>query len=332
MKRSIIHRVFTSAVLFLFAAGGILSAQTGKSYSQLKAEHPGWVQIPGRLIRPDCVHQVPSGAQIEFGSDGKPTADVKMNGNLIAHYDSCPEESIDTRHLGSQGQQDPGPTGNGWVEASQWELSLKSTDNIDDLYGYWHVPSPPAESGALVYLFNGIEPSGGDWIMQPVLQWGSNGAFGGNYYVFASWLVGPQAFVSNPINVNVGDLLTGVNQQNGVTDSNSSYFVTAADRDVDQLTSLSFTSSNSLYHWVWAFAGVLEAYNVTSCSQYPPNDVSHFYQTEVAHGYPAFDFVNPEEFYGAEYDYFGNGGPQCNFSVSVTGQGDNSGSTSALNY
>jgi hypothetical protein len=330
MKSVISHRILSSAALFLFAASGVLSAQTGKSYSQLKAEHPGWIQIPGRLIRPDCVHEVPSGARVEFGDNGEPTGDVTMNGKVIAHYDSCPEESIDTRHLGPQGGSSPNPSGygDGWVEASQWELSLGASDNIDDLYGNWHVPSPPAESGALVFLFNGVEPVGGGWIMQPVLQWGDNGSFGGNYYTFASWLVGPQnsgiAYVSTPYVVSTGDYLLGITQQNGVTDSTLYYFINAHDTTTNESSVLNIYSKG--LHWVWAFAGVLEAYSVTSCSQYPPNDVSHFYQTGIAHGYPAFDFYKTQKFYGAEYDYFGRGGPQCNFSVSI------SGTTSTLNY
>ncbi|MGB9197529.1 MAG: hypothetical protein WCB53_11460 [Terriglobales bacterium] len=312
------------AVAALFAASGILFAQTPKSYSQLNAEHPGWMQIPGRLIRPDCVHEVPSGAQIELDRDNKPTGDVIMNGQVIAHYDSCPEESVETRHIGSQGEQDPG-TGNGWVEASQWELSLGASDNIDDLYGYWHVPSPPAESGALIYLFNGLEPSSENSIMQPVLQYGDNGAFGGEYYSFASWLVGPKgsgiAFYSTPYVVSTNDYLLGISQQNGVTDNTLSYFVNSHDTNTGQSSVLNITTQG--LHWVWAFAGVLEAYNVTSCSQFPPNDVSHFYKTGIAHGYPAFEFKKTQDFYGAEYSY---GGPSCKFSVSV------SGTTSALNY
>lgn len=324
------RHIVTSAVLFLFAAGGILNAQTGNSYSQVKAEHPGWMQIPGRLIRPDCVHEVPSGARIQFGSDGNPTGDVTMNGKLIAHYESCPEQSIDTRHV-SEGQQDPG-TGNGWVEASQWDVSLGSTDNIANLDGYFHVPQPPAAGGALVYLFNGLEPSSENWIMQPVLQWGDNGAFGGDYYVFASWLLGPKgsgiAYYSTPYNVTPGDYLLGINQQNGVSGSSDlSYFVNSYDETTHQSSVLNLTSEN--LHWVWAFAGVLEAYGVTSCSQFPPNDVSHFYQTQVAHGYPSFKNIDPEEFYGALYNY---GGPQCNFSVSVSGNGSKTGSTSTLTY
>jgi len=332
---SINHRVLAGAAAFLLLTGGMLCAQTAKSYSQLKAEHPGFIQIPGRLIRPDCVHEVPSGAQIEFGSDGNPTGDVTMNSKVIAHYDSCPEESIDTRHLGSQGGQSPNPSGygDGWVEASQWELLLGDSDNIAQLYNYWYVPAPPAESGALVFMFNGIEPSGSSWIMQPVLQWGNNGNFGGDYYTFASWLVGPEssgvAWYSTPNVVSPGDYLFGNSAQDGVTGSTLYYYIAAADLTVHEQSVLNFTSTG--YHWVWAFAGVLEAYYVTSCSQYPSPlgggpEETHFRQTVVGHNYPNTEYYNTQRFYGQQYDYFGSGGPQCGFSVSV------SGTTSLLTY
>jgi len=319
------------AALLVAASGGVLNAQAPKSYTELKAEHPTWMQIPGKLMRPDCVHQVPSGAEVELDSNGNVTGDVKMNGQLIAHYDPCPEEAIDTRFVGSQGEQVPS-TGNGWVEASQWQLKLKSTDNIDDLAGYLHVPSSPQETGALVYLFNGIEPAGGNWIMQPVLQWGNNGGFGGDFYVFASWLVGPfGALVSDPINVNVGDGLVGVTGQNGVTDTTLSYFVTSEDNATNpaQLSVLQVSSPTSL-HWVWGYAGVLEAYRVSSCSQFPSSKASNFYQTKIAHGYPAFDFFDPQGFHGVQYNF--TGGPKCNYSVSVSGLASKNGSSSLLKY
>jgi len=334
MKSVINHRILTSAALFLFGVSGILNAQTAKSYSQLKAEHPGWIQIPGELIRPDCVHQVPSGAQIEMGSDGQPNGDVTLKGELIAHFDACPEAAIDTRHLGSQGMQDPG-TGNGWVEASQWELSLAATDNIDWVSGFWHVPTFPAEGGALIYLFNGIEPSGGGWILQPVLQYGNNGAFGGDYFVVASWFVGPKgsgiAVVSTPQPASPGHLIFGITQQTGVSgvfpNTTLTYLVDGYNENTGQPSAINVNTTG--LHWVSAYAGVLEAYNVTSCSQYPGSGLNHFYQTLVAHGYPSVDYLTPEEFFGAQY---GNGGPECGFSVSVSGNGSKSGSTSTLTY
>ena len=56
-----------------------------------------WVQIPGELIRPDCVHAVPKGAMVEVADDGHITGDVTLNGALIAHYDPCPEKPVITR-------------------------------------------------------------------------------------------------------------------------------------------------------------------------------------------------------------------------------------------
>lgn len=269
MKNAITTRVIRNRVLagigaLLFVTSGIASAQAGKTYSQLKAEHPGWVQVPGALASPDCVHQIPSGAKVDASIDGGTGEDVTLNGKVIAHYDTCAEASIPTRHL----VQEPG-TGNGWVEASQWNTSLKSGDNIDYLYGYWTVPSIPKTYGALIFIFNGIEPSGGAWIMQPVLQYGDNGAFGGNYWVLASWLVHSNTdyFVSSPIGVNPGDTIAGAQWQTSVSGSTLDYDVAATDQTTNQATDLSLWATG--YHWVWAYAGVLESYNVTSCSEFP---------------------------------------------------------------
>ncbi len=153
MKRSIHNRILGSVAIFLSVTTGMVSAQTGKTYSQLKMEHPDWVQIPGELIRPDCVHAVPKGAHIEIGEDGQ-SGDVTLKGAFVAHYDPCPEAPVSTRHIGDQGQE-PGPTGNGWVEASQEELSLKSSDNIDFMYG----------------LSNRAEGTFGEWRDGVLLQW-----------------------------------------------------------------------------------------------------------------------------------------------------------------
>ena len=307
-----IHRVLASIAAFLFVTSGMLRAQAGKTHSQLKAEHPGWVQVPGALTSPDCLHQIPNGATVNV-SDRPTSGDVTLNGTLIAHYDTCAEASISTRHLA----QDPG-TGNGWVEASQWEVSLKSGDNIDFLGGAWSVPSIPETNGALIFLFNGIEPTKQGWIMQPVLQYGESAAGGGNYWSLASWLVHSKTdyYVSSLVNVSPGDAIVGQTFQIGVSGNTQNYFVCANDRTNGQNSTLSvWTSGNQ---WNWAYAGVLEAYNVTSCSEYPSggSGFTTFVDTDVAHGYPGLESINPEEFYGVKYNY---GGPQCNFSVNVSG-------------
>jgi len=305
----LVPRVLSGAVLLLFAAGSMASAQT-RSYGELRAEHPDWLQVPGALARPDCVHQIPSGATVDTTSDKKGD-DVILNGKVIAHYDRCPEQAIDTRHVA----QDPG-TGNGWVEAAQWDTALKSGDNIDFLYGYWTVPSAPENDGALIFLFNGVEPSPSGWIMQPVLQYGDNGHFGGDYWVLASWLVHSNTdfYVSTPINVNPGDTIEGALWQTA-SGKTLGYRVDASDQTTGQNSTLKLTSTG--YQWIWAYAGVLEAYRVTSCSQFPSGSdgVASFVETHVYHGYPKSELLS-NKFYSAKYNY---GGPSCNFNVEISG-------------
>jgi hypothetical protein len=312
MKQVISNRVLSSVTMFVFFMSAMLSAQSGKTYSQIKNEHPGWVQAPGALVSPDCVHQIPAGAKVAASEEGRTGEDVTLNGQLIAHYDPCAEASISTRHL----VQEPG-TGNGWVEAAQWDTGLGTGDNIDFLYGYWTVPSIPKTYGALIFLFNGIEPSGGAWIVQPVLQYGDNGAFGGNYWSLASWLVHSNTdyFVSSPIGVNPGDKIYGSLWETSISGGTVGYDVAATDQTLNQSTDLSLTATG--YHWIWAYAGVLESYNVTACSEFPGGSSGslEFTKTHVYHGYPNLDNLSPD-FYSAEYNY---GGPSCNFKVDVSG-------------
>jgi hypothetical protein len=67
--------------------------------------------------------------------------------------------------------------GSGWIVYASW---LNNTGRpITSFRTNWIVPPVPrTQSGQLIYLFNGIQNS--TMIYQPVLQWGSNGAFGGN--------------------------------------------------------------------------------------------------------------------------------------------------------
>src|SRR6202142_4258140 len=69
------------AIAFCLLSPAQAQQSDGASVS-LKA-HPGWVQVPGALIRPDCVHEVPMGAKI--GANG----DISLAGSVVAHYEAC---------------------------------------------------------------------------------------------------------------------------------------------------------------------------------------------------------------------------------------------------
>ncbi len=316
--QALYQRALAGIATFLFVSTAMLTAQAGPSYSKLVAEHPGWVQVPGELIRPECIHQIPAGASVDISDDSKAGEDVIQNGEVIAHYETCPEAPVPTRHV------TPGPVGNGWVEDSNWLLSLKKKDNIEWIQGEWAVPKAPKSTGATIFLFNGLEPKAGTWIMQPVLQYGSSYAGGGNYWTMASWLVGSSVYVSSLTTVHAGDLLVGTTDETNVASGKLEYLIDAYDSTTGADSNLTIHSKG--IQWNWAFEGVLEAYNLAKCANFPASGKTRFYNTTVAHGYPAFDQYSSLGFSGEFDDYFGGGGPSCSFSTSV------SGGSATLNY
>ena len=293
------NRVLCGA-LVLLGTSGILSAQAGQeqeqTYKQLVAAHPGWVQVPGALVRPDCVHEVPNGATIVLGEDGQSTGDVTLKGQVIAHYDACPEAQIPTRHTASENKPGhaPGPPFNGWVEDSQQNLSLAGGDNIDLEDGYFYVPSAPAAyTGQTIFLFNGIAPAAQNFIIQPVLQYGPSAAGGSNYWAIASW-AGPLSngtYLHSPLEgVNAGNVLFGFTEQTAPA-SSLEYLTEAYDTTTGAYSYLYVLSSG--IQWTDAYEGVLEVYNVNACNQLPASGYDLFYGNNIDHGYPNFDRVSP---------------------------------------
>lgn len=322
-----VSRTFASYVgtaTFLFATSGILAAQAaqtqaGQTYEQLVAAHVGWVQVPGHLIRPDCVHEIPNGAKVEMNADGQATGDVTLNGQVIAHYDPCTEVPIRTRHVATAAKMSGGaksaPAFSGWVEASQENLSLGSSDNIDWEAGEFYVPSNPSVNGGLIYIFNGIEPATQDWILQPVLQYGFSPAGGGYYWAIASWMVssGGYVFHSPLVRVNPGDTLWGFTEQTGQSGGTSHWETEAYDLTTGAYSWITATSTG--LHWTWAYEGVLEVYGVNTCSQLPSSGYAYFFSNSVDHGFPSYIGVSPG-FWGAVYQ------SGCNDQVYVNNSSD----------
>lgn len=276
-----------------------------------KKAHPTWIQIPGKLIRPDCVHELPKGASVEVVGD-KITGDVTLAGRVIAHYDACPEPAISTRQRAAAPASITPGTGNGWVEAVETDTSLASGDNIDWLSGIWTVPAAPSATGGLVYLFNGIEPTSQNWILQPVLQYGYNGYFGGNYWVIASWMVGPNnyAFYSPAERVNSGDKIYGTTYITSQSNGKVNWEVFAEDDSTCVYTWI--TAWTSGLQWTWGYSAVLEAYNISSCSQLPNSDPNIFTNDSAYHGYPSYSALS-SSFGGWVSTAWA--GPKCGFTA-----------------
>jgi hypothetical protein len=90
----------------------------------------------------------------------------------------------------------------GWITYAQW------SNTTGQPIQYFNTacivpPAPTTADNQLIYLFEGLQDaiSGSD-IMQPVLQWGYNGSFGGSYWCIANWYVygNNQAVISGPEN------------------------------------------------------------------------------------------------------------------------------------
>jgi hypothetical protein len=191
----------------------------------------------------------------------------------------------------------PGLPDIGWIENSQWRNG--DTNPIIYFSTTWVVPPEPTSSdGQTVYLFNGVQPDSAAHIIQPVLQWGSSYAGGGNYWSISNWYADGQfgsSVVKAPTKVNPGDVITGVitctdtsTTTSGTTYTYKSSFVGHSEVDLVYTTSELMT---------WAYE-TLEAYGpydskiknfdpISQCSDYPPVPFTTMYNIEIKTGTPA---------------------------------------------
>jgi len=144
-----------------------------------------------------------------------------------------------------------------------------------------------------------------------VLQYGVSPAGGGDYWTVASWLVGSnQAFHSPLATVYPGNSIKGYTEMTGTSGSTKYWEIEAKDATTGAYSYLSALVSGQ--HWTSAYAGVLEAYNVSSCAQFPANGREVFKGSVVDEGFPAYRPPSPQGWKGAIYSY---AGPSCRFAV-----------------
>jgi len=136
--------------------------------------------------------------------------------------------------------------------------------------------------------------------------------------VIASWLVGPNGYIfhSPPEKVNPGDDIFGYTEITGTSGSTLDWKVNAEDLTTGAYSWITATSSG--LHWDWAFGAVLEAYNATSCSQFPSNGQTVFNDFGPYHGFPDYESISPLGWYGKHYDWVE--GPDCGFKIGLNGE------------
>ena len=239
------------------------------------------VLTPGGMRPRELVHELLEGQHIST-EGGRVRIIETATGNVVKDLGETgtapPEdETGPPRPAGAV----PALADTGWIENSQWHNTGKNP--IVYFSTTWVVPPAPATSnGQVIFLFNGMQPDSAAHILQPVLQWGPSAAGGGNYWAITNWYAdgqGGAATFKPLIRVNPGDVLQGVMTCTGQSGSGYSYkssFVGHPTADVtvtnvDQLT--------------WAYE-TLEAYSLTTCTDYPNTQSTSMSAIEIKTGPP----------------------------------------------
>lgn len=158
----------------------------------------------------------------------------------------------------------------GWVVYAYWANGLTAT--VQSFRCSWTVPPPPQTiSGQTVFLFIAIEDDGRDNILQPVLQWGSSQAGGGDFWSICSWYVDPSgtAIHTTPVPVEPGEVLTGVITVQAAGGGQYTYTCEFAGKEGTALV------VPEVPELVW-YSTTLEAYDINNRGQYPNADKTVF--------------------------------------------------------
>jgi len=144
------------------------------------------VATPAGWFHRSCVHEIPNGAHF----DARTRLVKRLDGTTFeipeCQYPAYPDYPTRRSLHGSDGE----PADTGWVEYAYDYLG--ASNNYAHLTASWKVPNPPTGSYSGIqafYSFPGLENIDDDtvYILQPVIQYGYNGDFGGSEWKGASW-------------------------------------------------------------------------------------------------------------------------------------------------
>ncbi|KAJ3425366.1 hypothetical protein M0812_27804 [Anaeramoeba flamelloides] len=275
-----------------------------------------YLPTPGGVyVHKDCVHNVPSGSKIETKDSGITFVTLPKDNKVI----QIPKCEHPTRKV--QKQSPLNNVGGYWYGWQLWTtFKNPSGETFDAFTGTMSVPQNPASFwGGIVYLFPGLQnydwiptedgpnpPSGFD-IIQPVLQYGSTPAGGGDYWALASWYVTVDSgyIVSDLIRVNAMDVIQC--NMTFVDKSNDEWFINGYVQESDQ-TNI-HVSKARLNTQPWAYLA-LEMYNIDGCDNYPTSDVIFTQNVLKAQG----KTITPTWEAHTQYQ-----NPQCNEKVVING-------------
>jgi len=302
----------TLAVMSLcltFLASSMAYAQVPVGPNRPAGVPEGYVITPFGYFHPSCVLRVAKGETLLADGRVLQHADGTLENIPACEY---PHYAASGKIVAAGATMVESPTINGWVESA----SVTTSTSYGEIIANWTVPpAPTSRSGQVVYFFPGMEDSNDVVsIIQPVLGWNMDDT--NTPWTIASWNCCPSGITveSTPVNVNPGDTIQGtvVSTCSAGTESCSTWNITTADVTTGGSTMLSNTPSEG-QTFNWAFGGVLEAYGIVQCSDYPPNAALTY--TDIALYDYNFDLIsNPA--WSANY-WAKTQTPQCNYNVQM---------------
>jgi hypothetical protein len=136
------------------------------------------------------------------------------------------------------------------------------------------VPSAPRYSGQLLYFFPGLQPAVPDTIIQPVLRYSADGWA----MVSVRWR-SDSVTESEVVATAPGHKIQGTLRSSSCTSAGiCTWTITTADLTSGESTRLTEHDSTP---YTWYFAGVVEAYGMKNCGQYPPDGFIRFQDVVV---------------------------------------------------
>jgi len=292
------------------------------------------VLTPGGLRPKSFVHRIEPGTILD-GTDGRYRLQHR-SGRVVADFGVTPFRPVGRplmpRNVFFPIAEEIPALGSGWITYAAW--SNNTGTPVSRFATNWLVPRAPAtQSGQTIFLFNGIQNA--TMIYQPVLQWGTSAAGGGNFWSVASWYADGQtgqSFHSSLVNVNAGDLLVGVMTLTGQSAAGLSYIC-----EFQGIANTALPIQN-IQELTWC-CETLEAYSITKCSDYPDTDKTAMAAIDVRTGNttPAIVWTvsddvtdcgqhtlrfNDDAGGNGEVDIWYRGGPFWTFGAGTIGPGE----------
>jgi hypothetical protein len=203
-----------------------LPDQNLASSAKSSAIPAGTVMTPVGPMKASDVHLVEKGYGLSY-RNGHVYKVESASGKIAEDFGEVRPDSLPSRlamammrksgrTTGDSALPSGGESGYNWVTYAEWDNT--TGEPITSFSTTWTVPEAPANNNGsdaeLFYIWDGMTPMGSSTypLLQPVLQWGTNGIFGGKYWSVANWCVfsNTLAAITTPqTNISPGIGLTG---------------------------------------------------------------------------------------------------------------------------